>query len=171
MKCIVILMLLLSSSLVAAVIETYSFEDEATRERYHTFVAELRCPKCQNQNLAGSNSPIAKDLRGELYRLLEAGYSDDQIVEFMVDRYGDFILYRPRFNQETVLLWMAPFIFLTVGLIGVAVLFFRQKSSLSDLAELDQAEQQRLNELLAQAAAPSDIKVVSDDLNKDGNDA
>ena len=89
------LVVLLCLPLLAwSVIETYQFEDEQLRERYQRFTHELRCPKCQNQNLSGSNSPIAKDLRRELYRLLLEGQSDQQITEFMVARYGEFVLYR-----------------------------------------------------------------------------
>ena len=91
-----LLLLCLFSSLSMAVVETYDFDNEVDRNRYHQFVDELRCPKCQNQNLAGSNAPIAKDLRRELHRLLQDGQTDTQIVDFMVDRYGDFVLYRPR---------------------------------------------------------------------------
>jgi cytochrome c-type biogenesis protein CcmH len=114
---ILILLSVLFSGLCSAVVETYQFDDDSTRQRYHQFVDELRCPKCQNQNLAGSNSPIAKDLRRELHRLLSEGRSDSQVVEYMVNRYGDFILYRPRFNLETAILWFAPSIFLLSGVI------------------------------------------------------
>ncbi len=76
--------------------------------RYQKFIEELRCPKCQNQNLAGSNSPISEDLRREIYRLIDDGKSDTEIVQFMLDRYGDFILYRPRLTSETAILWAAP---------------------------------------------------------------
>ena len=128
MRLIVALFLLVSLS-AQAVVETYQFENEVLRERYHQFVDELRCPKCQNQNLSGSNSPIAEDLRRELYRLLNDGQSDQQIVDYMVNRYGDFILYRPRFNPETALLWMAPAVFLLLGLIIIIMVFRRQKQA------------------------------------------
>ena len=93
-------------------------------QRYQHFIDELRCPKCQNQNLAGSNSPIAKDLRHQLYLLLEEGRSDQEVTNFMVNRYGDFILYRPRFNPETAILWFAPAIFLLLGVVVVTLIFF-----------------------------------------------
>lgn len=144
-----------------SVVETYEFEDEALRQRYQVFVDELRCPKCQNQNLAGSNSPIAQDLRREVYRLLSEGNSDQQVVEFMVDRYGEFILYRPRFNAETVVLWLAPAIFLLLGLLVLVKVFLRQKKSVSNKADselLNESEQQRLQALLAK------------DLKDDSND-
>lgn len=142
-----------------AVIETYDFADETSNERYQQFIEELRCPKCQNQNLAGSNSPISEDLRQQLHRLLEEGRSDQEIVDYMVERYGDFILYRPRFNPETALLWMAPAIFLVLGLLFAIAAYRRQRqpSSEADAAIiLNQAEQQRLQALLTAAESEPD---------------
>jgi cytochrome c-type biogenesis protein CcmH len=142
---------LLVAPLVHAVVETYEFDNEAQRQRYQQFVAELRCPKCQNQNLAGSDSPIAEDLRRELYRLLQEGHDDQQIIEYMVNRYGEFILYRPRFNAETALLWLAPLIFLVAGALVVARIFRRQQGALTlerDPTALSDSEQQQLQQLL-----------------------
>lgn len=151
MKYLVLLLLILFSTTSLAVIETYSFEDEVLEKRYHDFVEELRCPKCQNQNLAGSNSPIAKDLRRELHRLLDDGKSDQEVVNYMVSRYGDFILYRPRFNPETALLWLAPGIFLMIGCILMIRVFLRQRVSAEHVdksTSLDEKEQQALDSLL-----------------------
>lgn len=148
------------SGAAQAVIETYDFTDEASNERYQQFIEELRCPKCQNQNLAGSNSPISEDLRQQLHRLLEEGRSDEEIVDYMVARYGDFILYRPRFNPETALLWMAPAIFLLLGLLFAIAAYRRQRrqpDSGGDTAiNLSQDEQQRLQALLAEAPATAE---------------
>ena len=149
---VLILLSMLFSTLSLAVVETYEFDDESTRQRYHQFVAELRCPKCQNQNLAGSNSPIAKDLRRELHRLLLEGRTDEQVVEYMVNRYGDFILYRPRFNAETAILWFAPAIFLVLGVI-IAWRVFRgqRQAALVEAAadNLNDDEQAQLQALLS----------------------
>lgn len=143
------LLLVLFSPALMAVVETYDFDDEVKRERYQTFVAELRCPKCQNQNLSGSNSPIAKDLRRELYRLLEEGRDDEQIIEYMVNRYGEFVLYRPRFNPETAVLWLAPVIFLVLGLGLVTMVFRRQKEPADTVTEtLDENEKKALKDIL-----------------------
>ena len=143
------LLVLLSCS-AQAVIETYHFDDLQQRERYQQFIEELRCPKCQNQNLSGSDAPIAADLRRELHRLLTEGRSDDQIIEYMVNRYGDFILYRPRFNAETFLLWGAPVIFLVLGLMLIVFFVKRQKkvAVLNASETLVDTDQQRLKELL-----------------------
>lgn len=146
-----LLLLGLLAPLSQAVVETYDFDNDIDRQRYHQFVDELRCPKCQNQNLDGSNAPIAKDLRRELHRLIQDGRTDAQIVEFMVDRYGDFVLYRPRFNAETAVLWLAPAIFLIAGLLVLITVFKRQRPLLSapdNRAVLDADEQQRLKALL-----------------------
>lgn len=134
-----------------AVVETYDFENEALRDRYQNFIHELRCPKCQNQNLAGSQSMQASDLRREIHRLLHERRSDEQITAFMVQRYGEFILYRPRFNQETALLWLAPALFLLLGAGVVVAVFKRQKKTgLSDkhADSLSGDEAEQLQQLL-----------------------
>jgi len=106
-----------------AVIETYEFSSPALEMRYHTLSQELRCPKCQNQNIADSNAPIARDLRVVLVEQLEAGQSDEQILAFMVARYGEFVRYRPAVDRNTALLWWAPAILLGAGLIALAFHF------------------------------------------------
>ncbi len=130
-----------------AVIETYQFASESHHQRYQVLVEELRCPKCQNQNLLGSNSPIAMDLRRELHRMIEAGASDADIKAFMVKRYGNFVLYRPPLDKNTVILWSLP------GLLGfialIVVLLYRQRLAKTDAARLLTAEEQsRLKSLL-----------------------
>ncbi len=109
------LFLSLCAGLASAAIDTYEFEEEALRIRYRALATELRCPKCQNQNIADSNAPVAMDLRAQLYRLLHEGYSDEEIVTFMVARYGEFIRYRPPVNYQTAVLWSAPALFILIG--------------------------------------------------------
>jgi cytochrome c-type biogenesis protein CcmH len=99
-------------NLTHAVIETYDFTDTALELRYKELSAELRCPKCQNQNIAASDAPIARDLRKLLHRQLQAGDSDEEILQYMVARYGEFVLYRPRFEGVTLLLWLFPVVLL-----------------------------------------------------------
>jgi len=122
---LVVLVLLLPLQSWAA-IDTYEFKDEASRERFQQLTDELRCPKCQNQNLADSNSPIAKDLRTEIHRMLGEEQSDDQIIDFMVARYGEFVLYKPRKTASTWVLWYGPFVLLAFGLL-IIVLISRRK--------------------------------------------
>ncbi|RML38486.1 Cytochrome c-type bioproteinsis protein CycL, partial [Pseudomonas syringae pv. maculicola] len=81
---------------------------DAERARYSELTRELRCPKCQNQDIADSNAPIAADLRKEIYRMLGEGQSNQKIIDFMVDRYGDFVRYKPSLNARTWLLWFGP---------------------------------------------------------------
>jgi cytochrome c-type biogenesis protein CcmH len=103
-----LLALLLLSGTALAVIETYEFSDPELEERYRQLSTELRCPKCQNQNIADSNAPISQDLRKLLYQQLEAGANDEEILDYMVARYGEFVRYRPRFSGATAVLWLAP---------------------------------------------------------------
>jgi cytochrome c-type biogenesis protein CcmH len=140
---------LLSLLLVApawAVIETYDFNSEVERERYQDFIEELRCPKCQNQNLAGSNSPISADLRRELHRLLQEGKTDQEITAYMVSRYGEFVLYRPPLNKQTVVLWFLPLGLLALGAAAV-LLLNRRKSNI--VAADEQSVHQEAEQLLA----------------------
>ena len=92
-----------------------TFSDDAYLKRYQNLLEELRCPKCQNQNLADSNAPISNDLKDEIQRLLEQGLDDDDIKRALTERYSDFILYDPKFNKNTYFLWLAPFIVLLIG--------------------------------------------------------
>ncbi len=143
------LLLLVSASHATAVIETYQFSDPALEERYQLLSAELRCPKCQNQNIADSNAPISQDLRKLLYEQLEAGASDEEILDYMVARYGEFVRYRPRFDGATAILWLAPVLLLLLGA-GIVVMTLRGRKAGAGAAaaELDSTEQQRLEELM-----------------------
>ena len=89
--------------------EIYSFANDADQERFYNLVDTYRCPKCQSSNLAGSNAPIAKDLKREIHRLIEEGKTDKQIEAFLSSRYGDFILYKPAIRKNTLILWIGPF--------------------------------------------------------------
>jgi len=110
-------------SLSAFAQEQILFSSELNKTRYQSLVEELRCPKCQNQNLADSNSGIAVDLRELIHQLIEQGKTDQEIVDYMVARYGTFVLYRPQHSSATFLLWYGPFILLGIGILAfVAVL-------------------------------------------------
>ncbi|MBD3814185.1 MAG: cytochrome c-type biogenesis protein CcmH [Betaproteobacteria bacterium] len=131
-------------------IDTYEFRDEAERERYRTLTEELRCPKCQNQNIADSNAPIAMDLRKEIFRMLEEGQSNDQIIDYLVARYGDFVRYRPPVTKTTLLLWYGPAALLILGLGVLAFIIVRRRrvDSTPAAQTLTEAERQRLASLL-----------------------
>lgn len=100
---------------IRSVPEPMVFTNQQQQERFDKLTQELRCMVCQNQNLADSDAPLAHDLRREVHKMLQAGRSDEQIKQFMVTRYGDFILYRPPLQNNTYLLWLAPFILLLAG--------------------------------------------------------
>lgn len=143
-----------------AAIDTHEFATQAERDRYRKLTEELRCPKCQNQNIADSNAPISLDLREETYRLMtEEKMSDDQIVEFLVERYGDFVRYKPPVDKRTLVLWYGPFALLGAGLLMLAAIVLRRrKSGSSDDAagQLSGDEQQRLDDLLNQTRESAD---------------
>ena len=138
---------LFSFSLKASPVDTYVFQNEVTKIRFQALNKELRCPKCQNQNLADSNSPIAADLRNEVYQLLQQGKADSEIVNFMVDRYGEFVLYRPRVSQLTYVLWFGPIVLILAGIIIVLVIVRRKPVAKKDLA-LTTAQQKKLSRFL-----------------------
>lgn len=133
-----------------AAIDAYEFESEAERQRYRTLVEELRCPKCQNQNIADSNAPIAMDLRREIFRMLEEGQSNEEIVDYLVARYGDFVRYKPPVNLKTLALWYGPIVLLVIGFGVLAVILMRRRRAAVSEAQntLSEAERERLATLL-----------------------
>jgi len=112
--------------LAQADIKSYEFAEPEMAQRFVDLTTVLRCPKCQNQNLADSGSIIAQDLRKQVQTLINAGQTDRQITDFMVQRYGEFILYDPPFNKATLVLWLAPFGMVLIGL--WALWFFGRKT-------------------------------------------
>lgn len=147
------------SSGAFAVVDLYEFDDDAQLQRYQTFVQELRCPKCQNQNLSGSNSPIASDLRREVHRLISSGASDDEVVDFMVARYGEYVLYKPRARGAALLLWLAPGVLLLLGMMILWWILRRRSKSLvvsgqaEEGCELSGEQRERLSALLESESA------------------
>ena len=141
-----------------AAIDTYQFKDEVERERFRGLTEELRCPKCQNQNIADSNAPIATDLRREIFRMLEEGRSDKEIVDFLVMRYGDFVMYKPPLDSRTWLLWYGPFGLLGLGAIVLCVLVLRRRKVEQAPAQvaLSAAERERLDALLKETRDTQD---------------
>lgn len=123
-----LILFLVISALAWGTIDTYDFDTAEQRLRFQEFTQTMRCPKCQNQNLADSDAPIAKDLRGVLYELVQSDKSDDEVIDFMVSRYGEFVLYEPRLKGATWMLWFGPFLLLSIGF-GVIVLLVRSRSS------------------------------------------
>ena len=106
--------------------EVYPFEDKIYEERFLSLLNELRCPKCQGSSLAGSNAPIAIDLKREVYRLVKLGKTEKEVKDYLVDRYGNFIVYDPPFESDTYVLWLAPLI---IFLITLSIILFRRFSN------------------------------------------
>lgn len=153
----------------ASPVETFEFRDEVTKIRFQALSKELRCPKCQNQNLADSNSPIATDLRRELYELLQQGKADSEIVNYMVARYGEFVLYRPRVSSVTYVLWFGPALLILIGIIVVIVILRKKPASKEKLA-LNTQQQEKLEQLLEGNQVQSNQDHTSDNSNTDKKD-
>jgi cytochrome c-type biogenesis protein CcmH len=127
------------------------FDSEAEKERYQVLIDELRCPKCQNQNLADSNAQIAVDLRNKVRELMDQGKSDDEIKAHLVARYGDFVLYRPEVKTETYVLWYGPAIMLLFGALVVIIVLVnnkRKSADNDDTANSEEDREARLKKLL-----------------------
>lgn len=150
MKKLFVLMTLMLSFSAAAVIDVYDFETEEQEALFRTLTAELRCPKCQNNNLADSNASIAKDMRQKTYNMVIEGQNEDQIVTYWIDRFGNFVLYKPPVTLGTAILWVGPGLFVLFGGL-IIVRNSRRKGSVetddSD-DELTGAEKDRLAKIL-----------------------
>lgn len=141
-------------TILFAVNSTYSsdeplkFNNLEHEQRYYALTEEVRCLVCQNQSLADSNAELAQDLRNEIYTMIVSGKQDKEIIQFLVERYGDFVLYRPPLKENTWLLWFGPFLFLLIGL-SVAVIIIRKQSNANNVdTNIDEDQKQRLAELL-----------------------
>jgi len=121
------------------------FEDAQQQQRYQGLLDELRCLVCQNQTLADSHAPLAQDLRNEVYKMVAEGESNEAIIDFLVERYGDFVLFRPPVKGATILLWYGPFILLFIAILAV---YMFVKSLRSGEVAVTQEEQDRLLQLL-----------------------
>jgi len=149
MKLLPILILLMLSFHSIAGVEYKKFEDPQKEQAYRVLIDELRCLVCQNQTIADSNADLAKDLRRQVYEMLEKGQTRDEIVDFMIQRYGDFVMYNPQFKAKTGVLWVAPFIFLLGGFILVWFMSRRKKmQEKSQANDQQKAQQAKVRKLL-----------------------
>ena len=144
-----ILLLLLGSLFFStysqAAIDTFEFDNAQQENTFHELTKLLRCPKCQNQNIADSNAELAKDLRNKTYELVKKGQTKEQVVDYMVARFGNFVRYDPPITPATIFLWLGPLLFI---LLGLFVLFRQIKKQPSKATHLDVLEQQKLQALL-----------------------
>ena len=128
MRGLLLCLIFIATSALAA-IEAYEFDSPEMEANFIKLTKELRCLVCQNQSLADSNAELAKDLRRQTYEMLTQGKTPDQVVQYMVDRYGDFVLYRPRLKTSTLLLWLGPFVLLLLVL-GLVIRHMRGRQKL-----------------------------------------
>lgn len=142
--------LFLSFSAQAA-IDVLEFSSAQQEKDYQSLTQELRCPQCQNNNIADSNATIAVDMRAKVYELLKEGQNKQDIINYMVERYGNFVTYNPPVTSSTIILWVAP---LTLVILGIFVVLRRKsnrgttKSAVENQPVLTHEQQKRLEELL-----------------------
>jgi cytochrome c-type biogenesis protein CcmH len=129
-----------------ATLESFKFADDAAEQHFKDLISELRCLVCQNQSLADSDAELAHDLRAEVYEMVQDGKSDAEIIEFLVDRYGDFVLYNPPVKPSTYLLWFGPFALMILA--GGLLLRALRKQKRTATAEISAADRKRLDDLL-----------------------
>ncbi|WP_082081570.1 cytochrome c-type biogenesis protein [Methylocucumis oryzae] len=126
---LLLLLSLLCPVTTALAIDTLRFDNATQQAEYENITSELRCLVCQNQTIADSNAELAADLRRQVYEMLQQGRSQDEILRFMTDRYGDFVLYNPPFKAKTGVLWLGPVAFLIVGLISVGLVIKHKRKT------------------------------------------
>ncbi|RPJ38774.1 MAG: cytochrome c-type biogenesis protein CcmH [Planctomycetaceae bacterium] len=144
-----LVIILLIPSLVAAEEARPLADNPQVEARLKTLAVELRCLVCQNQTLADSHAPLAEDLRREVREMIAKDMSDKEIIDFLVQRYGDFVLYRPPWKASTTLLWLGPFLLLIAGATGLVFALRRRQKKLSDVT-LSEEEHNRVAQLLSE---------------------
>ncbi|GMQ77238.1 MAG: cytochrome c-type biogenesis protein CcmH [Gammaproteobacteria bacterium] len=150
----IVLTTMLALGATAGATDRPEFDNAEQLARYKALLSELRCLQCQNQNILDSDAPLAHDLRREVYRLILEGKSDQGVLDFLVARYGDFILYRPPWKSKTVLLWTGPFL---LGVVGVGILLMqvrRRRAEYAAATPLSDEERARLQSLLDSQQPP-----------------
>lgn len=153
-----LMLLIASTSSALAGIEAKEFSSESKRSVYLELIRELRCPKCQNQDIADSNAPIAKDMRDQVHLLVEDGKSHKQVVGYMVERFGEFVSYKPRVTTSTYLLWYGPWVLVGLGVL-VVFLLSQRKSKQTRPIKSSEAEQETVEAALdSQDTEPRALK-------------
>ncbi|OZG40372.1 cystathionine gamma-synthase [Aeromonas sp. A35_P] len=131
-----------------AAIDVYTFDNDAQEQTFRELTKELRCPKCQNQDIADSNAGLAKDLRDKTYQMVREGKEKQEVVDYMVARYGNFILYNPPLMASTLILWLGPLLVIVVGIVLVVRSRRRPAAATPADSALSAEEQRRLAALL-----------------------
>jgi len=143
-----VLLLSMATTAMATPVDTYEFKSPENQKRGLSLAHELRCPQCQNQNLIDSNSPVARDLRLEVYKMVDEGKGYDEIIEFMTSRYGEFVLYKPKMETKTYILWLGPVGLLLLGLIIGFIFIRKQRIGGATEPEISAEDQKALDALL-----------------------
>ena len=149
LKCLILISVSGFAIFAHAQVDAFEFDTIDQQLRFRKLSNELRCPMCQNTNLTGSTGGVAADLRREVHRMIMDGQTDDEIEQFMFDRYGDFIFYRPRLRAETILLWFGPLIFLLIGSFVAFRILRRAKTTSSMDRQLNHTDDEKLRNLLS----------------------
>jgi len=137
----------------AYTLEEFTFQSPAQEHQFRELIGKLRCLVCQNESLAASQADLAQDLRKEVYHMMQEGKSQDEIIAFLVARYGDFVLYQPPVKPSTYILWFGPFVLIGVG--GFLLLRALQRKKRESDADLTTAERDRIEQLLTQPETAS----------------
>ena len=155
---IVLLCLLIGTGPVQAgvTLEAFKFDSKAEEQHFKDLIEELRCLVCQNQSLVDSDAELAHDLRAEVYDMIKAGKSDEEIVTFLVARYGDFVLYNPPVKPSTYLIWFGPFVLLLLAAFILLRSIRRQQKVPAD--EISAADRERLDALMGSTTSEQDKK-------------
>ncbi|KGQ62768.1 heme lyase NrfEFG subunit NrfF [Gallibacterium anatis] len=145
MKKFIFLLLCCTAFARAEIVETFQFHSEESQQRAISLAKTLRCPQCQNQNLVESNAEVAAELRLEVYKMVNQGKSNDEIIQIMTQRFGDFVRYDPPFTSNTFLLWLIP---LVAGIIALfsSIFYLKKRREIT----LDPQQQQKIADFLQQ---------------------
>ena len=148
-------MLLLAGSAASAyTLEEFTFDSPQQQAEFRELIGKLRCLVCQNESLAGSQAELAQDLRKEVYRMMRAGQSQDEVLDFLVARYGDFVLYDPPLKPSTYVLWFGPFVLIGIGAVFMVRALLRKKATPD--AGISEDDRRRLQDLLAERGDRTD---------------
>lgn len=129
--------------------DMYPLETSDQQAQFQQLLSELRCPKCQNQNIADSDAPIAEDMRNEVYRMVKEGADEQTVVDAMIERFGEFVHYKPAFDARTALLWLLPAIVVAIGLIVIVLIVRRSGRQGADSGPgLSDEERRQADDLL-----------------------
>ncbi len=148
LRCLMVLCALFLP-LAHGAIDSYEFATAEQEQRFFELTNELRCPKCQNQSIADSNAPIAQDLRREVHRMVNEGADHQTVVDFMLARYGEFVLYKPQMAGKNLILWLGPLVLVLLGFTALLIIVRSARNSAADAEDaLTPLQQQRLDNVL-----------------------